>query len=165
MVALLHVATVNGGPFMSFGHGWWLSPVKRERKRSEPVKMNKKKKEERVRYSTLFYMKNQKQWNKILLFFQSVWLNGRKENKLWELSVFSLDPQKIFSPKLKRKLKRKNETDKNIHVHQIFFFFFCCLGGFASLFFLFFSYPILGWALPSSFFFFFFVFVLFFWIS
>lgn len=44
MVALLHVATVNGGPFMSFGHGWWLSPVKRERKRSEPVKMNKKKK-------------------------------------------------------------------------------------------------------------------------
>ena len=61
MVALLHVATVNGGPFMSFGHGWWLSPVKRERKRSEPVKMNKKKKEERVRYSTLFYMKNQKQ--------------------------------------------------------------------------------------------------------
>ena len=44
MVALLHVATVNGGPFMSFGHGWWLSPVKRERKRSEPVKMNKKNK-------------------------------------------------------------------------------------------------------------------------
>ena len=61
MVALLHVATVNGGPFMSFGHGWWLSPVKRERKRSEPVKMNKEKKKERVRYSTLFYMKNQKQ--------------------------------------------------------------------------------------------------------
>ena len=61
VVALLHVATVNGGPFMSFGHGWWLSPVKRERKRSEPVKMNREKKKERVRYSTLFYMKNQKQ--------------------------------------------------------------------------------------------------------
>ena len=92
-----------------------------------------------MRYSTLFYMKNQKQWNKILLFFQSVWLNGRKENKLWELSVFSLDPQKIFSPKLKRKLKRKNETDKNIHVHQIFIFFLLSWGlchPFFSFFFL-----------------------------
>ena len=47
VVALLHVATVNGGPFMSFGHGWWLSPVKRERKRSEPVKVKKERKKER----------------------------------------------------------------------------------------------------------------------
>ena len=47
MVALLHVATVNGGPFMSFGHGWWLSPVKRQRKRSEPVKVKKERKKEK----------------------------------------------------------------------------------------------------------------------
>ena len=69
---------------------------------------------------------------------------GRKENKWWNLGVFSPGPPKSFLPKIERKLKRKIGhyfLDKNSHVQVhmglstlfcfIFFFLF-------SIFFFFF---------------------------
>ena len=96
---------------------------------------------------------------------------GRKENKLWGLSVFFLDSPKSFLPKMKRKLKKEigaSFLNKNvqlqlhmgfIHVSLLHTFFFPLLPAF-----FFFSFYLLGRrCLPLLLFLFFFFFLLVYW--